>query len=586
MATLVVLQGPDKGHTFRTADEPALLGRGSDQVPLTDRTVSRKHAELKPVDGSWQIRDLNSANGTYVNGVRLSKAVNLKHGDQIRMGSTLLVYAGDETVEQLSGGNIPTDLVTLDAGSEFTDSSIMASVASNEDSVIMAAPETADAVKAWKVLRELTDVIGHFLPGEQLLARVMDIVFDEVKVDRGVVFMLDEHTKDLLPEVVRFRRRKDKREADKGSIIASRTIMNHVIESREGVLCSNVVSDKRFESGKSVQNLGMRSVICVPIMAGEKVLGVIHLDSPVTQHTYNEPELRLLTAIGYPTGLAIENSRLVQAQVHRERLAASGETVAYLSHYIKNVLQGMRSGGDVLKRGIDKRDFAVTTQGWEILSRNLDKSYNLMLNMLAFSKEREPRLEMLQLNKIVQDVVELTQKQADDAHVMLLTDFDEQLPAVPIDYDGVHQVVLNLIVNAMDAVRGGAAASASADNAVPAAKAAPARSGPSAARIAAAGRITVRTLYDAANRYATLVVADNGPGVPEKGRSRIFDAFYSTKGHGGTGLGLAVAKKIVLELGGRIELVSPPDGGAEFWVKFPAFGARQVSADDTQGPPA
>lgn len=578
MATLVVLQGPDKGHTFRTADEAALLGRGSDQVPLTDRTVSRKHAELKPVDGSWQIRDLNSANGTYVNGVRLSKAVNLKHGDQIRMGSTLLVYAGDETVEQLSGGNIPTDLVTLDAGSEFTDSSIMASVAANEDSIIMAAPETADAVRAWKVLRELTDVIGHFLPGEQLLARVMDIVFDEVDVDRGVVFMRDEHTKDLLPEVVRFRRRKDKREADKGSIIASRTIMNHVIESREGVLCSNVVSDKRFESGKSVQNLGMRSVICVPIMAGEKVLGIIHLDSPVTQHTYNEPELRLLTAIGYQTGLAIENSRLVRAQVHRERLAASGETVAYLSHYIKNVLQGMRSGGDVLKRGIDKRDFAITTQGWEILNRNLDKSYNLMLNMLAFSKDREPRLEMLQLNKIVQDVVELTQKQADDARVMLLTDFDEQLPAVPLDYDGVHQVVLNLIVNAMDAVPGGPAADALDDD-----KADSARAGRAAA---GAGRINVRTLYDAANRYATLVVADNGAGVPEEGRKRIFDAFYSTKGHGGTGLGLAVARKIVVELGGRIELVSPPDGGAEFWVRFPAFGARQVSADDTQGPPA
>jgi len=554
MATLIVLQGPDKGRTLRTDDPVVLIGRGSREVPLSDQTVSRRHAELRSVADGWMLVDLNSANGTYVNGVRLDKPVRLKRGDQIRLGGTLLVYAGDDSTEQLAGRSIPQDLVRLDAGSLGTDASIMASVPSNEDSVVLAAPETAYAVKSWKVMRELSDAIGSLLPPEPLLARVMDIIFEEVEVDRGVLFMFDEESQTHIPEVVRFRGRRARGETPPGSILTSRTIINHVVQSREGVLCSNVVSDQRFGAGKSVQNIGMRSIVCAPIMARENVLGVIHLDCPVTRHTYNEHELRLITAIGYQTGLAIENARLVQSHLQRERLAAAGETVAYLSHYIKNILQGMRSGADVVQRGIDRRDFAVTSQGWRMVERNLEKAYHLMLNMLAFSKERQPRLELLHVNRIVNDVVALVQRQADDKSVVLLTDLDDNIPPLPTDYDGVHQVLLNLLSNAIDAV---------------------ARE---------TGMIHVRTRYEGPGREIVLSVTDNGPGIPPDQRPRVFEAFHSTKGHGGTGLGLAVADKIIRELGGTLTLADASEGGANFEVRLPTTDERTISPGDTQGP--
>jgi len=555
VATLIVLQGPDKGRTLRTSDDTVVLGRGSAQASLTDQTVSRRHAELTLSDGGWVLTDLNSANGTYLNGVRVQKPTRLKHGDQIRLGSTLLVYAGDESVQQYSGGGIPSDLVTLDAGS-LTDAAVVASVPSSEDSVVMAAPETAHAVKAWNVMRELTNVIGSLLAPDQMLARVMDIIFAEVEVDRGVIFVRDEQSGELLPEVVRFRGgRGSSAEPETGGIIASRTIINHVVQSREGVLCSNAVADKRFQSGKSVQNLGMRSVICAPIVARDRVLGVIHLDCPFTRHTYNDYELRLITLVGYQTGLAIENARLVQSHLERERLAAAGETVAYLSHYIKNILQGMRAGADIVQRGLERRDLATTAQGWRIVERNLDRSYNLMLNMLAISKDREPRLEPLQVNRIVEEVVRLVQKQADDKQVVLLADLDDSVPAIPLDYDGIHQVVLNIVTNALDAVQ-------------------PDR-----------GIVNVRTRYDAAARLVLVAVQDNGPGVPPDARERIFQPFYSSKGHAGTGLGLAVARKIVRELGGEIRLVDPPEGGAEFQVCLPTIRGARDKAGDTLGPP-
>lgn len=556
MPTLVVLQGPDKGRTHKTDDPSIVIGRGSDQVPLHDQTVSRRHAELRSVNGAWLLCDLNSANGTYLNGLRVQQPIKLKHGDQIRMGSSLLVYAGDESVEQLAGKRIPSDLVMLDVGSMPVDSSVVASVPSNEDSVIMAAPDTAYAVKSWKAMRDLTEVIGSLLSPEQLLPRVMDILFEEVDVDRGVLFIRDEATSEFLPEVVRFHSRKARADATRNSIIASRTIINHVAETREGVLCSDAMADERFRSGKSIHNLTMRSVICAPIVAREYVLGVIHLDCPLQRHTYNEHELRLVTAIGYQTGLAIENARLVQAQVERERLAAAGETVAYLSHSIKNILQNLRSGSDILERGIDKRDFNTLTQGWRILDRNLDKCYSLMLNMLAFSKQREPNLELRQVNHVVNEVVELVQSQADDAKVVLLADLDEGLPPIPIDHDGLHQVVLNLASNALDAVSRGT------------------------------GVINIRTRFDPTDRYVVISVADNGPGVAESIRDKLFLPFQSTKGHGGTGLGLAVARKIVAEMGGAISFSSPKDGGAQFDIRLPTAEVRPSAPGDTHGPRA
>ncbi len=553
MPTLFVLQGPDKGRTIKTDDEIVLIGRGSDQVPLTDQTVSRRHAQLTLDDNGCILTDLGSANGTWLNAMRVSRAVRVKHGDQIRVGGTLLVYTGDTSIEQLTGHAIPSDMVTLDAGSLMVDSAIMASVPSNEDSVVLGAAETVNAVKAWRVMRELSDVIGSLLPPDQLLKRVMDIIFGEVEVDRGVIFTREGPSGEMIPEVVRIHRRAQA-DVDAKSIVTSRTILNHVVNSQEGVLCSNVVADKRFGSGKSVQNLGMRSVVAAPIMARDQVLGVIHLDCPVPRHTYNEHELRLITAIGYQTGLAIENARLMQQYLQRERLAAAGEAVAYLSHYIRNILQGMRGGGDVVERGLERRDFAMTTDGWRILDRNLDKAYNLMTNMLAFSKQREPRLEMLQLNKIVDEVVALLQKQADAARVVLLGDVDDALPPVPVDYDGIHQVVLNLAENAIDAAPRGS------------------------------GVINVRTRYDTARRQASIIIEDNGPGVPAEIRAKIFEPFYSTKGHAGTGLGLAVARKIVEELGGTLELTCPPEGGARFDVRLPTHTSRGADSSDTQGP--
>jgi signal transduction histidine kinase len=371
----------------------------------------------------------------------------------------------------------------------------------------------------------------------QLLEKVMGLITEYIRVDRG--FILLQEAPDQRPEpVVVWHRVKPKSKSDQ-RITVSRTIVQHVMRHGEGVLSSNAMTDKRFASGESVQYYGIRSAMCVPIKFKAQLYGVIHVDSQVANYTYTEDQLRLLTAIGLQTGLAMANAGVYVQRVQRERLAAVGETVASLSHSIKNILQGMRGGADLVELGLKKENMKVVKGGWDIVSRNLERISALMLNMLAYSKERKPELEMTNLPKLLDEVVLLVQRQYDAKKAALITDCDPDMPPIPIDGAGIHQAVLNLLQNGLEAVE------------------------------PELGAVTLACDYNAESEEVIIRVNDNGPGIPEDVRRRIFVPFYSTKGLRGTGLGLVVTKKIVEEHGGKIAVESRPGEGTTFTMTLP-----------------
>jgi len=405
--------------------------------------------------------------------------------------------------------------------------------------VIIAGPELADAARAWRVMSELTSAIGAIIDPDQLLERVMDVVAEELPVDRGFILLYDKKGEELIPHVVRYRRGV---RAKKQKITISQRIFKHVLEHRAAVLCTNAMTDARFagDAGQdSIHDYGLHSVICAPIMVRDLLLGVIHIDCAAAAHTYNQEQLRLMSAIGQMTGLAIQNARLVQQQMQTARLAATGETVAYLSHYIKNILQGIQSGADLVDLGLGNRNMAPLEKGWRIVQRNLDRILQLTTNMLAYSKTRAPKLQQSNFNRLIDEAVSLVQKKAEEHDIMLLTHFEEPLPPVPVDADGIHQVALNIIGNAIDAVAPGD------------------------------GVVNVSTSFNTEEGIVDLVVSDNGPGIEHDHIEQIFEPFMSGKGHGGTGLGLAVARKIVREHHGRIVVDSTPGEGTTFRIRLP-----------------
>jgi signal transduction histidine kinase len=592
--TLMVLQGPDKGRRFELPDQAALVGRESRALPLSDNTVSRRHAELVPGEDGWILRDLGSSNGTYINGLRVTNRYQLKLGDQIRVGRTLMVFGSQPGVQRGRGGDV--NLAGEESG---MDASIMHTVPSNDDSMVLAVPEPAAAALGnLKLLYQLGAALGSSFDVQQVLEVVMDLVFEHVKADRGIIMLIDEKTNDVVTKVVRTRveqakkaKEREKQKEDENDdtavplikpvgadgdgngsnaaaqngnadgdtkIHASRTIINHVVNNGEGVLSANAMTDQRFSSGKSVHAMSIRSALCVPIKArkldgkgGDEVLGVIYVDSSAKNYTYAPDQLRLLTAIGLQAGLAIQNAKLYAAGLQAERLAAIGETTAALSHSIKNILQALRGGADVVEMGIRGNNLVQVSKGWRVAERNLQKIYNLTMNLLAYSKPREPRKEMINPRVLVNDCVELIAPGANEKGVMVVADVDRDHPAIPLDPDGMHQVMMNLLSNALDACE-------------------PQR-----------GLIRVVGHYDGENKQSIIEVIDNGVGVPSSMMKHMFELFHSTKGNRGTGLGLAVAKKIVDEHEGSITVKSTPGEGTVFTIRLPIYGS---DGGTTHGP--
>ena len=538
MATIQIIQGPDKQSTFTLVEGRNTVGRKGDPVRLTDGTVSREHMQLERRNGQWFIEDMGSANGTFVNGVRLTKPMALNRGDQVRCGATLLIFAdsGDPTVRG----------VDVDEEGNLVDAAIVATIPSNEDSVVLPSAEAgAAAIDTLRILYDLINDLGSIFNTDLILRQTLEKVFTVLKADRGFVMLIDEKGR------LSLKASRVSSDAGPQEVPISRTIIDEVVSNEVGVLSSNAMGDKRFTSGKSVHNFGIRSAICVPIKGRDRVLGVIHVDCSVSEHTYTTEQLRLLTAIGYQTGMAIDNVALHQAAVQSGRLAAVGETVAFLSHHIKNILQAFGAGADVVDAAIGRGDLDRVRESWPIVQRGLGRINKLILNMLAFSKEREPLLEPINVNHVLAECIESATAGADARGVAIMTDMDD-VPPIPADADGLSQAFMNLVSNAMDAV---------ADQ---------------------TGVVTISSVYDSMNRVVIVRVIDNGGGIEEDKLGEIFTPFYSGKGQKGTGLGLAVAQKVVREHQGAITVASKPGQGATFTITLPA--RQGGAAGDTNMP--
>lgn len=236
-----------------------------------------------------------------------------------------------------------------------------------------------------------------------------------------------------------------------------------------------------------------------------------------------------------------------------ERLRAIGETVATISHSVKNILQGLRSGADAVELALRRGDLQLAREGWPIVARNLDRVSWLAMNMLAFAKERPLEVEETDLGAVVREACELVRAGAERQRVRVDAEVDDPMPPAPVDANAVHQVLLNLLVNAVDAAS------------------------------AKGGRVRVRCRLEAAKGVFAVEVEDDGPGVPAEVRGRMFEPFASTKGQRGTGLGLAVARSLVERHGGSISHRDAAPQGTVMRVEFPA-DRGDPDSERTRGP--
>lgn len=591
--SLFVIKGRDQGQLFELEEEVASIGRvGDNTLQLQDTEVSRNHAELRLEGDEYSINDLNSSNGTYVNG-KATRRHLLKSGDHIQLGRTLLLYTGAKE-EQAAAADSQVDIVAR--AQDEDGSRILHAMSQSEGSELLSAPP--DQTQSPWMLRARSNLqlmyrtalaASHTLDIDQLLSRIMDMIFEWVEADRGCIMLYDDDSGELSPRVQRQRRglRSDDR------ITISKTILDYVVENSEGVLTSNARDDDRWNPAASIVQMGVREAICVPMQGRYGIVGVIYIDTSITPqrilqnkstNQFNQDHLKLMIAIAHQAGLAVEDTSYYKAMVQSERLAAVGQTIASLSHHIKNILQGVRGGSYLIDMGMKQHEKAfaeaitqdspsgenaeevgaahvdieaalkaVSTmrKGWGIVEKNQDRISGLVMDMLTYSKEREPDPEAASLNEVTADVVEMMQTRAREANVELLWQPDEQLPTLFFDPEAMHRAILNVVGNAIDACE----ISSSNDGETDAENQA---------------TVTISTDIDEDGKFAAVAVQDTGVGIEKEDLEKIFTAFVSKKGGRGTGLGLPVTQKILEEHGGRVRVTSELGQGSCFRLELPA----------------
>jgi len=548
LVTLLLIQGADQGQRYEFTQDEVTIGRGAtNDIRLHDTESSRRHAFLRwTEEDGWRVIDEGSSNGTFVNG-SLTRKRTLKDGDQIQIGRSILVchfsrrdrFAADRV--QLMGPEHPADQSRI-----VSQSSGDAGRTLVEETAARLASSThagANLQLLYRISEEAVRPTGSL---DEVLQQILDLTLGAVGADRGCMLVADSKTDRIEPRVVSFRQGLDASE----KIPLSTSIVEHVIRGGVAVRTTDARHDRRFEEAPSVLQSGIREAMCVPMQGRYELMGVIYVDTTTPSSDvlrfpggsrFNEETLKLLMAIGRQSALAVETNRFQQAFVQAERLAAVGQAIAMLSHHIKNILQGMKGGSHLIKMGLNDENDDLILKGWSILERNQDRIYNLVMDMLAFGKERRPKLEQGQVNGTVQEVVELIQPRADEEGVAIQTQYGVDIPDSLFDPEGIHRAVLNIVINALDALR-------NVESPV----------------------IEIATRYNRSQDQVVIQVSDNGPGIDPVEQAKLFNLFESSKGSAGTGIGLAASKKILREHGGDITVESQSHAGARFTLAWPA----------------
>ena len=564
-ATILVLQGVDQGKRVRLDEESASLGRSPQStIPILDTEVSRNHAEISGDGGTWTLVDLESSNGTFVNGASV-RAHTLRHGDQIQIGRTVLLFSFDQEVRPSSQIAEHIDLIAPDASDR---SAIVGKVTPAEGKTLArqaTAARLGPLVSADANLRTLYRISEEAVRAtdslDTLLQRVLDLTIDAVDADRACMLVAESKSDRILPRVYSHRTS----EPRSGRMPVSTSIVNYVINSGEGVWTSDARHDDRFEAGHSIVQAGIREAMCVPMHGRYELMGVIYVDitnladellAGNTSRGFSDELLALLLAIGRQCALAVENFRYQQALVTAERLAAVGQTIASLSHDVKNILQGIRGGSYLIDMGLKDAKEDLIRKGWTIVERNQERIYGLVMDMLTFSKDRPPTMAEADLNRLVEDVAELLRGRSEEASVTVECRLADDLPASSFDADGILRAILNIGTNAVDAVEG-----------------------------KEHGRVALTTAYDTESGDLVVEVIDNGPGIPAEELEHVFEIFASSKGARGTGLGLAVSRKILSEHGGDVAIECPESGGCRFQLRWPQAAEPSVRSAAAEAQP-
>jgi serine phosphatase RsbU (regulator of sigma subunit) len=322
MAELIVKYPDRAAEHFPISRLRITIGRSArNDLCIPDPFASRVHAEVRNEDEEYFLQDLGSANGTLYNGSVVETPITLTRGGRIQIGETEIVF-NDSQFPLSSGATMITD-----NSSSIPEATIALSSADRTTSGLFEAiegarshsQETFDSRPRQSDLLALISKVGVALLASvtlnETLEQVVTLVFEAVPADRCMIMMREEKSPELKVAVARLRNRV----GEVGEIRISRSVIDEVVTNGKSVLTSDAQADPRFAGG-TVMLQGVRSVLAVPLGVGANVFGIIYADSPLAEGRFTEDHLKVLTTLASVAAIRVENARLTEEQMERERL--------------------------------------------------------------------------------------------------------------------------------------------------------------------------------------------------------------------------------------------------------------------------
>lgn len=575
-----ILSGDLQGQEFAILGEMTLGRATTCSIFVPDRRASREHARLFAEGDKLWVEDLGSHNGTFVNGQRITK-VELQKGDLIRLGLTQFTVderGGEDTsvVRVISDSHPMTPLlvkpvepITGPAPSTRTAEELFDAVGVGHTIRLEtdgAALQLLRKTRHFAILTEASRTLQRYRDLRDTLPGLLDLLLQVQSADRAALLLLDEQGQ-LVPKQVRWR---DGQPHEEEGATLSKTVADYVLQERCAVITADATADARFANAASVVVNNLRSIMAVPVLVSDRMLGLIEVENRRNIRAFDEDDLQFVTVLGSMLGVALDNlemsrqrerafaqlqaaqEQLLAAQerlVISERMGMLGRLASGITHEVKNHLSPFMLADMIRRKYPADQEIQEASELMLEAQRHI---VGLVDEIRLFARGGEAKVDFAptDLATLVDSVVRFIRcdrsVRAADLRLAPLS-----RPIVVLDASRIRQVLINLIRNAADAVIG-----------------------------QQGGVIDVRVLQGPGD-VALVEVQDNGPGIPPEIQSRVFEPFFTTKGEHGLGLGLDICRQIVGVHSGRLEFFSQAGLGTVFRMYLPLVPpAMQQEGDD------
>lgn len=400
-----------------------------------------------------------------------------------------------------------------------------------------------DSLKAetfYEIFREIIRLVHSSTSVNEVLELVVWKVSEIFHAKGAIVRILDV---DSQQQALRTAYGLSERYLSKGPVLSNKLVID-LCRKGNVMIIDDILNDPRIQYPEEAWEEGIRMMLGIPLTLRENVIGIIRIVFS-EKRSFTDDELDFLITIGRQCACAIEKARLFEEQQSRyeqlalqtEKLSALGRMAAGIAHEINNPLSGVLLYGTNLRKKVPQD--SPLKEGLDIIVQETIRCRSIIQDLLEFARDREPKKVEANINCIIEKALNLWENEFRLKHITIRRELDRGIPDSLVDVNQLQQVVINLLVNAQEALHG-------------------------------PGEIIIRTSTVPEQKCMILEVEDTGCGIPADVLPKIFEPFFSTKAKG-TGLGLAVSYGIVRNHQGDMQVFSEPGVGTRFTIQLPLF---------------